>query len=280
VAQESLRPRAGSSAKALLLTVLGEFVLPTGGSAWTQTLVGAMAGLDVDPRNARQAIGRLAEQGIVAAKRHGRRSRWSLTADGERLLVDGTRRIYAFGAAPEVWDDRWLLVVYSVPAAERARRDQLRSQLAFAGFGFLGAGVAISPHLDREPAVNDVLRGLDLVDSSLVVRAEAGDLVPPRELVRRAWDLQSLAGEYRSFLARFDEARPARADAQFAAVVGLVHEWRRFPFLDAEIPAELLPADWPAPRAKALFDERHGAWSPAARSHFAELERGADSDGG
>jgi hypothetical protein len=60
VAGPSLRPRAGSSAKALLLTVLGELVLPHDGVVWTATLVAALTGLDVEEKNARQAIARLA----------------------------------------------------------------------------------------------------------------------------------------------------------------------------------------------------------------------------
>ena len=39
----------------------------------------------------------------------------------------------------------------------------------------------------------------------------------------------------------------------------LVHEWRRFPFVDPEIPDELLPPGWPGHGAKAVFDERHAA---------------------
>ncbi len=268
----SLRPRAGSSAKALLLTVLGEFFLPAGGSAWTQTLVDSLADLEVEARNARQAIGRLADQGIIRAERQGRRARWHLTGEGERLLVDGTRRIYELGTCGEVWDGRWLLVVYSIPGAPRATRHALRSRLAFAGFGFLGTSVAITPHVDREPIANEVLRSLDLVAGSLVVRAEAGDLVSPGDLVNRAWDLESLAKRYRGFIADFTGRRPPTPALRFAAIVQLVHEWRRFPFIDAEIPEPLLPPEWPGRAAKRLFDELHGRWSGDARRHYAALQ--------
>jgi phenylacetic acid degradation operon negative regulatory protein len=267
-----MRPRAGSSAKALLLTILGEFVLPAGGSAWTQTLVGSLAALDVGEHNARQAIARLSEQQLIAGKRLGRRTRWALTADGRQLLVEGTRRIFEFGSAGAAWDGRWLLVVYSTPASQRVKRQQLRSRLAFAGFGFLGSGVAITPHLDREPLANRVLRELALVDGSLVVRAEAGDLVPVEDLVHRAWDLDSVATSYRRFLTTFQRLQPGSSALRFGAVVQLVHEWRRFPFIDAEIPARLLPSGWPGGAAKELFDRCHGAWSADATAHYRALE--------
>ncbi len=66
--------------------------------------------------------------------------------------------------------------------------------------------------------------------------------------------------------------RPVDGAAQFAALVTLVHEWRRFPFVDPEIPDELLPSGWPGHRAKAVFDERHARWSPAATAWFADHE--------
>src|SRR5882724_10497931 len=98
------------SAKAILLTVLGEYVLPNGGAVWTSTIVDALALFEVSERNARQAVARLSDQGIVSADRHGRRVRWRLTESGRRLLSVGTERIYGFGADTSAWDSRWLVV--------------------------------------------------------------------------------------------------------------------------------------------------------------------------
>ena len=52
----------------------------------------------------------------------------------------------------------------------------------------------------------------------------------------------------------------------------LVHAWRKFPFFDPDLPAELLPAGWPRGRAYDLFTGRHARWRDAAREHFDELE--------
>jgi phenylacetic acid degradation operon negative regulatory protein len=273
VPHRTLRPRSGSSAKAVLLTVLGELVLPAGGTAWTQSLVRTLGLTGVEEKNARQALARLAKQGIVTGHRRGRRVRWHLTPEGSELLTRGTERIYGFGSTSQRWDAHWLVVLCSVPEDQRAKRHRLRTRLGFAGFGFLGAGVAITPHLDREPLANAVLKELDLVETSVVLRAEAGDLVPGRELLHRAWDLDGLARRYHDFLARFGEASPATADEHLAALVELVHEWRRFPFVDPEIPHQLLPGHWPGRRAKALFDDRHAAWSEVARRRFDRLDR-------
>ena len=248
-----MRPASGSSARALLLTILGELVLPHGGALWTSTVVGALATLDVDERNARQAIARLAERGTVRSEKHGRKARWHLTESGCRLLTTGTRRIYEFGAGGDTWDGRWLVVLCSVPEEQRAKRHQLRSQLGFAGFGFLGAGVAISPHLEREAAATTVLQDLGLLPGAIVFRAETGDLVDGDDLLRRAWDLDALAAHYGAFVADVTTRAPATDEARFAALVELVHALAAVPVRRSGDPGpSAAPAVARAPRQGAV----------------------------
>lgn len=49
------------------------------------------------------------------------------------------------------------------------------------------------------------------------------------------------------------------------------HAWRRFPFIDPDLPDDLLPRDWPRRSAYELFSERHDRWAPAAQEHFDSL---------
>ena len=58
----------------------------------------------------------------------------------------------------------------------------------------------------------------------------------------------------------------------FAAQTLLVHAWRKFPFLDPDLPEEMLPRRWPRERAHDLFTERHAAWHAAAQDYFGSLE--------
>ena len=271
----SLRPRSGSSAKAMLLTVLGELVLPNGGTVWTSTVVDALGMLGVEEPNARQALARLADDGTIRSEKQGRRARWHLTPTGEHLLTVGTRRIYELGTGEDRWDGRWLVVLCSVPEDQRAKRRRLRTQLAFAGFGFLAPGVAICPHVDREAAANTVLGELDLLPGAIVFRAEAGELVAADDLLDRAWDLAALAAAYTEFVAAFEDRAPATDGARAGDLVALVHAWRRFPFLDPGIPNRLLPPHWPGRTAHGVFAERHDAWSPGAARWFATAEAAA-----
>lgn len=268
----AMRPRSGSSAKGLLLTALGEFVLPHDGAAWTSTLVAALSPLGVDERNTRQALTRLADDDVIASTRVGRKARWRLTEHGHRLLTDGTKRIYEFGFDHDAWTGRWLVVICSVPEDQRMKRHQLRRQLEFAGFGFVGAGVAISPHVEREGAAHAILDELGLRGAALVLRAETTDFVSTDDLLGQAWDLEALAARYDAFVGAFGERLATSPEEHFVALLELVHHWRRFPFADPEIPHRLLPADWPAQQATSLFHRRHGDWAPGANEWYEQLE--------
>jgi phenylacetic acid degradation operon negative regulatory protein len=272
MAEAVQRPRSGRSGKALLLTILGEFVLPNGGVAWTSTLIESLGLMGMTESNARQAAARLADDKILTPVRVGRATRWELTGRGQRLLTDGAHRIYEFGSTSAQWDRQWVLVVASVPEELRSKRLLLRSQLGFAGFGFVNAGFAISPHADRVKDAEAILASLDIDPAPLVFVANHSDSTPDEEIIQRAWDLASLEDSYNGFLHQFSRARPTKGPACFTSLVELVHEWRRFPFEDPEIPLELLPAKWPGERAKAVFDDCRSKWSPAAQEWYRTLD--------
>ena len=261
------REVAATSARSLLLTVLGEFVLPSGEPVWTQTLLDALGAVGVEEKSARQALARTAADDVLVSERAGRRVRWSLTASGRRLLSEGAERIYAHGAPRAPWDGRWLLLVVSVPEAQRALRHQLRTQLAWAGLGSPAPGVWVCPDAGRLPEAHRALDDVGLDETALVVVGGTHGGLSDAELVAQAWDLRDLEARYADFVARFADLEPDPADpaAVLAAQVRLVDAWRRFPFLDPQLPAELLPAGWIGARAAEVFHRRHEQWAPAAR---------------
>src|SRR4029077_14320175 len=92
----SRRHAAGApSARGLLFTLLGEFVLPSGGTAWTSAVIAAFARLGVEEKATRQALMRTAAAGWLRAEKAGRRTRWHLTDAARQLLTDGAERIYS-----------------------------------------------------------------------------------------------------------------------------------------------------------------------------------------
>ena len=265
----SRRHAAGAgSARSLLFTVLGEFVLPTGGAVWTSSLIEVFGRLGVEEKATRQALMRTAADGWLESERHGRRTRWRLTARAEQLLVDGTRRIYGFTGGSAGWDGRVVLVLARVPETDRSTRHLLRTRLEWAGFGSPAPGVWLSTHPGRLAEIEELLAGTGVGDARVFVAEHVGgaDL---ESMVRQAWDLDAVAARYREFL---DEFAPARAADPLARLVELVHAWRRFPSLDPELPRELLPSDWSGERAAKLFAKRHARWAADATAEWARLE--------
>ena len=269
---DQLRRRSvgAPAARSILLTVLGEYVLPIADGVWQETLIKALEALGYKTMAARQALARSVAGGWLSTVRHGRRARVHLTDDTAEMLRAGAERIYSFGEAWE-WNGRWLLVVLRVPEQRRDVRHQLRTQLAWAGFGSLGGGLWISPHVDRESEVARLSR--ELSDAQLLsFHGESGLLGEPEKVLAEAWDLDAVAAAYRAFIERFGRLRPGSPEAVFRAQTMLVHEWRKFPFLDPDLPASMLPAAWPRERAVELFRERHDRWNAMAQEYFRALE--------
>jgi phenylacetic acid degradation operon negative regulatory protein len=260
-----------STAPSLLLTVLGEWVLPHGRHAWTSTLVGALDSLGVPEAAARQALARSARRGLLVAERVGRRTRWVLSARAVSLLEEGTSRIYRFATSEPEWDGTWLLVLVSVSEPDRHLRARLRTRLAWSGLGQLAPGSWVTPWAVREPEVIDTLGQLGLADAAVSWVGRPGRLGSLDAQVGRIWDLADLELAYREFVATTLGPGPEGPFEAFAALTRLVHAWRRFPSLDPGLPAPLLPASWPAADAARAFHAARAAWRPAALSWWSTL---------
>ena len=192
----------GDSARGVLFTVLGELVLPTGGEAWTSAFIDVFGRLGVEEKAARQALMRTAADNWLSSERVGRRTVWRLTPAAERLLRDGTERIFGFTAVAADWDGRWTIVIARTPETERAARHLLRTRLRWAGFGNVTPGVWLSPRSDRGDEVRRILDEARLPDGYLFTAEHQGGS-SLAAMVGNAWDLADLAREYDEFIAAF-----------------------------------------------------------------------------
>ena len=196
---------------------------------------------------------------------------WQLTEPGRRLLSQGATRIYSFGSEQRTWDGRWLVLLVSVPEAKRELRHRLRTRLSWAGFGTPSPGVWVSPEPARESEAHQILVELGLATASMSFLASYGSIGAQASVARLAWDLEGVAQRYRKFVDSFARLRPVAGAEQFTAQTLLVHEWRRFPFLDPRLPAELLGDQWIGTAAAQLFHARHAQWREGAQRHWDTL---------
>ena len=271
------RETGAVSARSLLLTMLGEFALPRRNPVWTAAVVDALAAFAVEEKAARQALARTASEGLLEAERVGRRTRWSLSDRGTRLLTDGTERIYGFMRSRREWDGRWLILAVTVPETQRRLRHRLRVRLTWAGLGSPAPGLWVVPDAARVDEVTGIVA--DLAISANVISwvgplTAVGD---PLAVVRAAWRLDQVEAAYHDFVTEFSARTVSDVHTAFVAQVELVQAWRRFPFIDPALPAELLRDDWPGPRAAATFHQRHDTWRRRADARWDQLCARAES---
>jgi phenylacetic acid degradation operon negative regulatory protein len=271
---EALRPRS------MLFTLYGDYAYPRGQAIGLRGLVTIGARLGISQTAVRSAVARLSRQDWLEARKTGNRSSYRLTEAGRRLIDEGTRRIYKPRRRP--WDGRWSLLTYSIPEARRAARDRLRRQLAWLGFGALGGGTYVSPRSVVDDA-EALLRAHGADRFARIFTAHLSGPGADADLVRQCWSLDVIARRYVAFAAHYGpmhrrDVRRARsgtlADADaFAMRFALTHDFRRFPFIDPDLPRELLPAAWPGFRARELFEAYHGMLTDGALRYFDGVTR-------
>jgi phenylacetic acid degradation operon negative regulatory protein len=124
--------------------------------------------------------------------------------------------------------------------------------------------------------VAEVVDELDLTQVSSSFVGPFGTIGRERELVAQAWDLAEVEHAYQEFIDTFAAAEPATPGAVLREQIQLVHAWRRFPFLDPRLPAELLPGGWAGAKAAEVFHDRHERWADTADRRWHELCARAD----
>ncbi|MFD8702356.1 PaaX family transcriptional regulator C-terminal domain-containing protein [Kitasatospora sp. NPDC059648] len=256
-------PESSARPSSLIHTVYGEFVRRLGGWISIADLIALMAELGVDAPAVRSAISRLKKSGTLLQERR--------TGTGYRLspamapvFDEGDRRIF-HSLEPAELADGWVVAVFSVPESERAHRHQLRSRLSWLGFGNAAPGVWLAP-ARLLPDARLLLERLGLsAYVHLFLSAEYAGFAELRTAVGSWWDLPAIEAQYAAFTDAWhpiaEELRgreridPAEA---FRDYVPMLTQWRRLPYLDPGLPEPLLPADWNAVPARAVFTEVHG----------------------
>jgi phenylacetic acid degradation operon negative regulatory protein len=205
----------------------------------------------------------MVQRDLLRRHRRGRRMYFGLTPRCDAVLREGQQRIWRAGAVNRDWDGTWTMLGFSLPENWRSQRHRLRSRLVWAGFGPLQSGMWISPSLVDVPALVEGL-GLDRYLKVLVGRPG----LPTRdgELIRSAFDIPGIAARYQAFLDRWASPRPRSGPPDDLARQLLLHaEWLQLVRTSPRLPAEHLPAGWPAIRAERVFKQLAAACAERAK---------------
>lgn len=241
----SARPtlRSGS----LITTVFGDAIAPRGGNVWLGSLITVMADFSLNERLVRTSVFRLTKDGWLQAEQIGRRSYYSLSADGRERFEEATHRIYSVPAT--TWNGRWCLLLLA--GLDTASKDFARKEFAWLGFGLLSANVLAHPAPDLAD-IDSVSRRIGVADGVVVlegqtVRNDAG----MRRLAQSGWNLVELNARYEHFVKLFRPVMTAIGEAgeidekqAFIVRTLLIQEYRKVLLRDPLLPQALLPPGW------------------------------------
>lgn len=259
-----------------ILDTYGLFARDYGGWVAVSGLIALLREVDVDAQAVRSAASRMKRSGLLVPERVDGKAGYALSADGREILEAGDRRIFGNGIRPG--DDRWLLVLFSIPEPERSKRYLIRSQLARLGFAPGPAASWIAPASLVDEARTMLRRhGLDGYVSFF-----EGDFRPHGDephVAIGAWDLgviNKLYGEYLATQQPISEAwigEPGSDRDAFVAHMNNISAWRPLPYADPGLPRSVTPDGWLADEAREVFTKLHRQLRPGAhRFYLATLD--------
>lgn len=261
--QPWLRPQS------LMLTFLGDHVHRRKIAVFSGSIIEVLGRVGVAEQATRSTLSRMVRRGLLERQRHGRRAYFALAPHTEDILADGGERIWHTGAVNTSGDGSWTLIGFSFPDSWKRERHDLRSKLTWAGFGPLQNGLWVAPsEIDLVPMLDE----LGLSPHVKVFVAEARPPTDVGQLVRDAFDLDTIAARYHDFLTRWDRDDLRRSvEDPLALTLRMTTEWLDIIRKDPRLPITHLPEDWPAVEAQRVFHELHDRHVAAAEAAAAEV---------
>lgn len=259
---EALRPQS------LMLSFLGDYVLGRDVSVYSGSVIDVFGRTGVGEHAARSTLTRMVNRGLLRRQRQGRKMYFGLTPRSTQILRDGEARIWKTGAVNRVWDGEWTLLGFSLPEAWQRQRHDLRSQLAWAGFGPLFNGLWIAP---GHAPVSDLVASLGLEAHVKVFRGAVEPGTDIGQMIRETWDIEAQAARYRGFIERWHGWQDTGDEDPLGVQLVLFTDWLQVVRTDPRLPLEHLPADWPAAGAEAMFHAVSAQVTEPARALAAEL---------
>lgn len=237
--------RAGS----LIITVYGDSIVPRGGTVWLGSLSKLLDPIGINERLVRTSVYRLTHETWLQGEKVGRRSYYRLSGPGRRRFEQAFKRVY-HGFQP-AWSGQWTLALLT--QLPQDRRQQIRDELEWLGFGSFTQGVLAHPTISCAETMA-ALQELDVADDAIVMQAQSMEPMTSKPLclqVRESWNLDELAELYQRFLVKFrplwnalNTENHLGQEECFIARTLLIHEYRKVQLRDPLLPDELLPTAW------------------------------------
>jgi phenylacetic acid degradation operon negative regulatory protein len=274
----------GANTQSMIFTIYGDYLRHYGNKIWIGSLVRLLKEFGHNEQGVRVAVSRMVKQGWIQSEKQGNKSFYFLTERGVTRMDEAANRI--FKLSPHEWDSKWRILMYTIPEEKRQVRDELRQELLWSGFGSFSNACWISPN-NLEKEVKLLIENYDI---SEYVDFFVSDYKGPKDsqsLVEKSWPLKEIENKYEEFISKYSKqfivhqsviSRGEMSDSEcFVERTKLVHEYRKFLFIDPGLPKELLPPMWSGNHAALLFSQYYKLLAEPA-SRFFENVFEADND--
>ncbi|KOO50327.1 phenylacetic acid degradation operon negative regulatory protein PaaX [Priestia koreensis] len=267
-----------TNTQSMIFTIYGDYIRHYGNKIWIGSLIGLLKEFGHNEQAVRVAVSRMMKQGWVESEKQGNKSYYFLTPRGVTRMEEAARRIFKLN--PHQWDGKWRMVIYSIPEDKRQIRDEFKKELLWSGFGSFSSGCWISPNnLDKE--VNLLLDKYDIKPYVDFFLMEYKGPSESQSLVERSWSLGEIEEKYEQFITTYSKRYIVHqsmmqsgemTDAEcFVERTNIVHEYRKFLFVDPGLPEELLPSPWNGNHASLLFSQYYKLLAEPANRFFEEI---------
>jgi len=256
----------------VIYTLFGAYVVQRNGEVHVASLLKLVVPLGFSANAIRLGLSRMSKHGVFRIRRAGRRSYYSLSEKGMKLMEQG--RVRAFEVEHKQWDGKWRLVVYNIPERLRVQRDKLRFKLLSLGFAKLSNSLWIAPH-DFRTEIDQHMKDREMTGYVETFLAEYTGCRPPREFAAIVWNITDLAKKYEVFVNKhtamyaackrvLQTGKELDMAECFALRFCMTAEYVALKLEDPVLPLELLPKNWVGARAQRLHDDLWGLLKPGA----------------
>lgn len=264
-----------ANVQSMIFNIYGDYIRHYGNKIWIGSLIRLMKEFGYNEQSVRVAVSRTMKQGWLESERQGNKSYYFLTPRGEARIEEAANRI--FKLKPHEWDGKWRMLMYTIPEDIRHIRDELRKELLWSGFGSFSNGCWISPN-DLAKEVRVLIEKYQIQSHVDLFISEYIGLESNQKLVEKSWQLEEVEEKYEAFISDYskkyivhqsmiEKGQMTDADC-FVERVNLVHEYRKFLFIDPGLPIELLPDIWNGNHAALLFEQHYKLLTQSASQFF------------
>ena len=267
-----------SNTQSMILTIYGDYIRQYGNKIWIGSLIRLLKEFGHNEKAVRVAVSRMMKNGLLQSEKKGNKSYYALTPRGVIRIEEAARRI--FKSSPPEWDKKWRIIMYNIPEEKRQIRDELRRELLWSGFGNLSNGYWVSPN-NFEGGVDLLISKYNIAEYVHLFLSEYKGPQSELILVEKCWPLHEIEEKYEEFIDMYSkkyivhqsviQSGQITDEECFVERANLVHEYRKFLFIDPGLPKELLPERWNGHHAALLFDQYYKMLAAPSNRFFEEV---------